>query len=51
MAAPTFLQVLTREVARMQASCPEREGEFARAHALIRLGMVTPSPTIPPKGW
>ena len=45
MAAPTFLDTLRVEVARMQAMHPEREGELARAHALIAMGMVEPSPT------
>ena len=35
MTAPTFIQVLKAEVARMQALHPERDGEIARAHALI----------------
>jgi hypothetical protein len=35
---------------RMQASHPEREGELARAHALILHGMVVPSPTDPATG-
>jgi hypothetical protein len=43
MSAPTFLQVLKYEVGRMQAAHPEREGELARAHALILQGMVVPS--------
>jgi hypothetical protein len=50
MAAPTFLQVLTAEVARMQAAHPEREGELARAHALILHGMVLPSADDPATG-
>lgn len=43
MSAPTFLQVLTYEVGRLQAAHPAREGELARAHALILQGMVTPT--------
>jgi hypothetical protein len=43
MAAPTFLQVLAAEVARMQTLHPERTGELARAHALIRMGAVCPT--------
>jgi hypothetical protein len=50
MAAPTFLQVLTREVSKMQAAYPDREAEVARACALIRLGMVTPSVEDPTEG-
>ena len=40
MAAPTFPEALRSEVARMQAAHPEREGEIARAHALIAMGFV-----------
>lgn len=47
MSAPTFLETLTREVARMQATHPDREAELARAHALILHGMVVPSPGDP----
>src|SRR5262245_45509010 len=43
MAAPTFLQTLKVEVARMQAARPDKEGDIARAHALIMQGMVQPS--------
>jgi hypothetical protein len=50
MAAPTFLDTLKREVARMQAAHPEREGELARAHALILHGMVVPSVDDPATG-
>ena len=50
MAAPTFLQVLTAEVARMQTAHPEREGELARAHALILHGQVLPSADDPHTG-
>jgi len=50
MAAPTFLETLQREVARMQAAHPEREGELARACALILHGMVVPSPDDPATG-
>ena len=50
MAASSFLQTLTREVARMQAAHPEREGELARAHALILHGMVLPSADDPSTG-
>jgi hypothetical protein len=35
MSTSSFLQTLKAEVARMQSLAPEREGEFARAHALI----------------
>jgi hypothetical protein len=50
MAAPTFLQVLTAEIARMQAAHPEREGELAHAHALILHGQVLPSADDPHTG-
>jgi hypothetical protein len=50
MAAPTFLDILRSEVARMQALHPEREGELARAHALIMHGMVLPSDDDPTTG-
>jgi hypothetical protein len=50
MAAPTFLQVLAAEVARMQTLHPDREGELARASALILHGMVVPSPEDPATG-
>jgi hypothetical protein len=50
MAAPTFLEVLRSEVARMQALHPEREGELARAHALILHGQVLPSAEDPQTG-
>jgi hypothetical protein len=50
MAAPTFLQILTSEVARMQTLHPEREGELARAHALILHGQVLPSADDPATG-
>jgi len=50
MAAPTFLDTLKREVARMQTAHPEREGELARAHALIMHGMVLPSDDDPATG-
>jgi hypothetical protein len=50
MAAPTFLETLKREVARMQAVHPEREGELARAHALILHGQVLPSDDDPQAG-
>src|SRR5215475_8983531 len=43
MAPTTFLQTLQREVARMHAAHPEREGDITRAHALILQGMVTPT--------
>jgi hypothetical protein len=43
MAPSTFIQVLKTEVARMGAAHPEREGDLARACALIANGMVTPS--------
>ena len=43
MSGRTFLDTLRFEVGRMQAAHPEREGELARAHALILHGMVTPS--------
>jgi hypothetical protein len=50
MRPSTFLQTLKTEVARMQAVYPEREGELARAHALIVHGMVVPSPDDPATG-
>jgi hypothetical protein len=50
MSMPSFLDTLRAEVARMQAAHPERESELARAHALIMLGMVTPSPEDPATG-
>jgi hypothetical protein len=50
MSAPSFLQVLTYEVGRLQAAHPEREGELARAHALILHGMVVPSADDPATG-
>ena len=45
-----FLAMLRTEVAKFQAVHPEREGEIARAHALILHGMVVPSPTDPATG-
>lgn len=45
MSTPTFIDTLKQEVARMQLAHPEREGELARAHALILHGHVVPSPT------
>ena len=50
MAALTFLQMLQSEVARMQTAHPERLGELARAHALIRHGQVLPSAEDPQTG-
>ena len=50
MSTPSFLDTLRAEVARMQAVHPEREGELARAHALILHGMVLPSPEDPTTG-
>jgi hypothetical protein len=50
MAPTPFLQTLAAEVARMQAAHPEREGELARASALILHGLVVPSPTDPATG-
>jgi len=50
MSTPTFLDTLRVEVARMQVTHPEREGELARAHALIMLGMVLPSAEDPATG-
>jgi hypothetical protein len=50
MAALTFLETLKREVGRMQAAHPEREGALARAHALIMHGMVLPSADDPATG-
>jgi hypothetical protein len=50
MAAPTFLDILRSEVARMQSLHPERKGELARAHALILHGMVLPSDDDPATG-
>jgi hypothetical protein len=48
--ASTFLETLKREVGRMQALYPDREGELARAHALILHGMVVPSADDPATG-
>jgi hypothetical protein len=50
MSTRPFLDTLRSEVARMQAAHPEREGELARAHALILHGMVVPSPEDPTTG-
>jgi hypothetical protein len=50
MTAPTFLQILASEVARMQTLHPERLGELARAHALILHGQVLPSADDPSTG-
>jgi hypothetical protein len=50
MAALTFLETLKREVGRMQALYPDREGELARAHALILHGLVLPSADDPAIG-
>jgi hypothetical protein len=50
MSTPSFLDTLRSEVARMQATHPEREVELARAHALILHGMVVPSPEDPATG-
>ena len=50
MSAPTFLQVLKAEVSRMQSLHPDREGELARATALIANGMVAPSADDPATG-
>ena len=50
MAAPSFLQVLKAEVARMQTLHPERLGELARAQALILHGQVLPSVDDPATG-
>ena len=50
MSTPSFLDMLRTEVARMQVTHPEREGELARAHALILHGMVVPSPEDPAIG-
>jgi hypothetical protein len=50
MAAFTFLQLLQSEVARMQSLHPAREGEIARAHALILNGQVLPSADDPSTG-
>jgi hypothetical protein len=50
MSHPTFLEVLKAETMKFQATHPEREAEIARASALIRLGMVTPSPDDPATG-
>jgi hypothetical protein len=43
MTAPTFLQTLKAEVARMQSLHPEKLGEISRACALVANGMVAPS--------
>ena len=45
-----FLQMLKQEVGRMQIMHPEREGELARACALIWHGMVLPSADDPATG-
>jgi hypothetical protein len=50
MSPRTFLEVLKAETMKFQASHPELEAEIARASALIRLGMVTPSPDDPTVG-
>jgi hypothetical protein len=50
MSAPTFLQTLAAEVAKFQTLHPEREGDLARAHALILHGMVLPSADDPATG-
>jgi hypothetical protein len=50
MTTSPFLQTLTAEVARMQAAHPDREGELARAHALILHGQVLPSADDPHTG-
>ena len=50
MSTPTFLDLLRSEVARMQSLYPEREGELARAHALILHGLVLPSAADPAIG-
>jgi hypothetical protein len=50
MSTSTFLDILRSEVARMQAAHPEREGELARAHALILHGQVLPSADDPATG-
>ena len=46
----SFVAMLKQEVGRMQIMHPEREGELARAHALITLGMVLPSADDPATG-
>src|SRR5262245_22483028 len=50
MGAKTFLDQLRLTVGILQAAHPEREAELARAHALIRHGMVVPSPDDPSTG-
>lgn len=50
MRGPSFLHTLQETVARVQAAHPEREGDLARAHALILQGMVTTSPADPTTG-
>jgi hypothetical protein len=50
MSTPSFLDTLRLEVAKFQATHPEREAELARAHALILHGMVVPSPADPETG-
>ena len=42
MSTRPFLQMLRREVAVLQAQYPEREGQIARASALIANGHVVP---------
>jgi hypothetical protein len=50
MSGLTFLDTLKREVGRMQLAHPEREGELARACALIWHGQVLPSADDPATG-
>jgi hypothetical protein len=50
MQPPSFTQILKTEVARMRTAHPEREGDLARANALILQGMVVPSADDPETG-
>ena len=43
MQPPSFTQILKTEVDRMRTAHPEREGDLAKARALILQGMVTPT--------
>jgi hypothetical protein len=43
MQPPSFTQILKTEVDRMRTAHPEREGDLAKASALILQGMVTPT--------
>ena len=45
MTTLTFVEVLKREVGKMQAAHPEREAELSRAHALVLHDVVSPALT------